>query len=114
MKLSDKLKNVIQIADNEIQQETETNEKFTNIFVIYVDQLVYFPIQKEGLPSEMMMKQIKDGSNQNIDVFFSCHERIDILSHEWSNIVLKAIRVNTFLKGPNIILEISRNFPAHI
>jgi hypothetical protein len=82
LKLSDRLKNVIQIVDNEIQQDIEMNEKVTNILFVYVDQLVDFPRQKEGLPLEMRMKQIKVGWNQRIDVLRSCRERLDILSYE--------------------------------
>ena len=57
--LIDQIRNLIQIADNEIKQDIEMNEKVTGIFSIYVYQLVDFQRRKEGLPSEMRMKQIK-------------------------------------------------------
>ena len=104
LRLSDQIRNLIQIANNEIKQGTEMNEKVTGIFFVCVDQLVDFQKGKEGLPSKMRMKQIKSGWSQRIEVLHSCRERPDLLSDQRVDLVLKSIGFNTIQKGLDQIL----------
>ena len=107
LQLSEQIRNLIQIADNEIKQDIEMNEKVASIFSVYVDQLVDFQRRKEGLPSDMRMKQIKSGWSWKIELLHSCRETLDLLFDQRDDLVLKAIRVNTILKGLDQILELA-------
>jgi predicted transcriptional regulator len=89
----------------ELQKNISFSENFVDKFAKRLDETKDYKKQKENLPSNSRLKQIRGGRDSRIDVLQQLIETCDVLEHRRRRVFFKVVDSMKSLESPSLMQD---------